>query len=121
MKSRKFTRSTVQLNTLTPTAVDPVMVINQTAKGVFSQDYILYPKGFLIVNGTAADLEFLIISNESELEEYNAGLPYYDYLLIPAGARMENSNLPRAYKFYIRSVGGAGATNGLRIDFMQYT
>lgn len=116
------------LNTIEGYTIDATITITSRiiCGEIIVENVEKLPKGIQIVNKTGADLEWLILSDDDEIEMYNEELatpgiyPYFAFTVLLNNSVLLNYNLPNCKRFIIRAIGGVGATSGLRIDFNQY-
>jgi hypothetical protein len=128
MYSKSIPASTITstiLNSLTGYVADPSLTFNAIInKGSVTPNNgeVKYPKGLQIINKSGTDLEYLIFSTQDEIDMYAsiANYPYFSFILLPNNTTLSNSSLPLCKQFVVRSVGGSGATSGIRIDFFGY-
>lgn len=119
MKSKTFTVTTANINAGTNQTIDPEISI--VISGTVPDTIHLFPSKMKIVNSTGRNVEFVIISNTTELTEFTADPTNYGFQIIPNATTEQILNLPMPYRFIVRGLGAGTATSDLRIDFSGYT
>ena len=81
----------------------------------------LYPREIQVINNCGVDLEWNMLANETEYNEYVDDSTNFGFILLPSTDILQDEKrVNKCFKFLVRPISGQVATADLRLDFISY-
>lgn len=121
MINNRFTLTSTQINTTLDIVLSTEIIKNNSSVIGNTDTRYLYPLEIQIINDCGAGVEWLLLSNLDEYNNYIANPTSFVFVRLPYGHILqENFNsLGRCYKFVIRGY-ETTATDNLICEFINY-